>query len=73
MIIIFCNGFILQIITGQLPGRSRNTNNLAHPPFTFLYAWLSAGILLAVRFTDGKAVATELAQTPGKMPAGCAD
>lgn len=74
-------------IATQKPDSDNNTENLAHPPFTFNLAKFEAGELKASAYIDGKVVAEHTVNTPqapthlkvwidesGKAPeAGCND
>lgn len=54
------------IIARQKPDTGKNSNNLAHPPFTFHLAAYEPGTILATGSINDKEVVSSTASTPGK-------
>jgi beta-galactosidase len=54
-----------KFIARQKPDTGSNTNNLAHPPFTFHVTEYQPGTLVATGFMSGKNAASSKASTPG--------
>jgi len=50
----------------RIPDQNQNTNNLLHPPFTFIPLSFEAGTLKAVSYKDGKIAAESTVGTAGK-------
>ncbi len=60
---LYLNG---KLIERRQPDHTRITTNLRHPPFTFKLDRFESGILRAVGYTGGKAVAESERSTPGE-------
>jgi beta-galactosidase len=52
------------LIGKQLPDTGKFSGNLAHPPFTFSLKKYQPGVLKAIGYLDGKAVAEHVVATP---------
>jgi beta-galactosidase len=65
-----CNEVELKLngntVARQKPDTGKNTNNLAHPPFTFHVQHYEPGTLQAIGYINGKNVVASKSTTPGK-------